>query len=130
MSTNYSELASERVVNFYALEQEKVRPGVVRSGYATNDVMLVMNVLEKDMELRPHVHEDFDQLALITRGEANYFIEDTAHHMVEGSILLVPAGKYHHIQPLTDVVHNLDLFCPPRSDYAHLLDHLKIGATA
>jgi quercetin dioxygenase-like cupin family protein len=130
MSESYSEHAYGKVVNFYGLEQESVRPGVVRSGYATDDVMLVMNVLKKNMELRPHVHEDFDQLAMVTRGEANYYIDDVAHHMVEGSVLLVPAGRYHHIEPLSDEVHNLDLFCPPRSDYAHLLDHLVRGASA
>ncbi|MEU0506523.1 cupin domain-containing protein [Nocardia sp. NPDC005998] len=124
MSENYSEYVYGKVVNFYDLEQESVRHGVTRSGYATDDVMLVMNVLKKDMELRPHVHEDFDQLAIITRGEANYYIGDVAHRMIEGSVLLVPAGRYHHIEPLSDEVHNLDLFCPPRSDYIHLLHHL------
>ncbi|MEU1980891.1 AraC family ligand binding domain-containing protein [Nocardia sp. NPDC019395] len=130
MPQNYSEHVYGKVVNFYDLEQEDVRPGVVRSGYATDEVMLVMNVLKKDMQLRPHVHEDFDQLAVVTRGEANYYIGDVAHHMVEGSVLLVPAGSYHYIEPLSDEVHNLDLFCPPRGDYAHLLDYLAQGDPA
>jgi quercetin dioxygenase-like cupin family protein len=121
----YSEKVYERPINLYELEQENARPGLHRSAYATDDVMLVMNVLEKGMQLRPHVHEDFDQLAMIVRGEADYYIEDTPHRMTAGSLLLVPAGKYHHIQPVSDEVHNLDLFFPPRSDYAHMLAYLE-----
>lgn len=121
----YSEKVYERPINLYDLEQEEARPGVRRSAYATDEVMLVMNVLQRGMELRPHVHEDFDQLALVTRGEADYYIEETPHRMTAGSLLLVPAGKFHHIQPLSDEVHNLDLFFPPREDYAHLLEYLK-----
>lgn len=121
----YSDKAYEKVVNFYELEQEEARPGVKRSAYATDEAMLVMNVLERGMQLRPHVHEDFDQLAVVTQGEADYYIEDTPHRMTAGSVLLVPAGKYHHIEPISDEVHNLDLFFPPREDYAHLLKYMK-----
>lgn len=121
----YSKQVAEKVVNFFQLDQEEVRPGVRRSAYATDEVMLVMNVLSRGMDLRPHVHDDFDQLALVTFGEADYFIEDTPHRLIAGSVLLVPAGKYHHAVPISDEVHNLDLFFPPRADYAHLLDYLK-----
>jgi len=120
----YSEKVYEKVVNFYDLEQEHVRPGVARSAYATDEVMLVMNVLQKGMKLRPHVHEDFDQLAMVTKGVADYYIEDTPHRLIEGSVLLVPAGKFHHAVPVSDEVHNLDLFFPPRDDYSHLLGYL------
>lgn len=121
----YSEKAYGKVVNFYDLEKEEVRPGVKRSAFATDEVMLVMNVVSRNMEIRPHVHEDFDQLAMVTVGEADYYIEDTPHRLRPGSVLLVPAGKYHHIVPISDEVHNLDLFFPPRDDYAHLLEYMK-----
>ncbi|MDQ4055131.1 MAG: cupin domain-containing protein [Actinomycetota bacterium] len=114
-----------KVVNFYDLDQEEVRPGVKRSAYSTDEVMLVMNVLTQGMDLRPHVHEDFDQLAMVTRGEADYYLEDTPHRLREGSMLLVPAGTYHHAVPVSDEVHNLDLFFPPRGDYQHLVDYVR-----
>lgn len=121
----YSEKVYERVVNLYELEREQARPGVARSAYATDDAMLVMNVLEKGMEQRPHKHDDFDQLAMVTKGVADYYIDDTAHRLTEGSLLLVPAGRMHHIVPVSDEVHNLDMFFPPRADYAHLLGYLE-----
>jgi quercetin dioxygenase-like cupin family protein len=124
----YNEALYGRAVNFSELPQEEVRRGIVRSAYATDEVMLVMNILTKGMELRPHVHDDFDQLVLITEGEVDYYLEDTPHRMTAGGLLLVPAGTFHHVSPLSDVARNIDLFFPPRADYAHLLEW--IGAPA
>ncbi|MEO8898142.1 MAG: cupin domain-containing protein [Candidatus Dormibacter sp.] len=111
-----------RVINWDDLQREELRPGVRRAAYGTNEVMLVMNELEAGMQLNPHVHDDFDQLAYILEGEADYYIGDEAHRMAPGSILLVPAGKHHHIQPTTARVLNLDIFVPPRADLLHLLE--------
>jgi hypothetical protein len=38
--------------------------------------------------------------------------------MTAGSMLLVPAGAEHYIQPLSEPCINLDVFAPPRADYA------------
>jgi len=114
-----------KAVNFFDLEQESVRAGIIRSAYSTDEVMLVMNVLQRGMDLRPHKHDDFDQLVLITKGEVDYYIEETPHRLREGSLLLVPAGAMHHVDPITEEAHNIDLFFPPRQDYAHMLEYVK-----
>lgn len=116
-----------RVFNWDDLPEESVRPGVKRRGYSTDSVMLVMNELVQGMEENPHVHPEFDQLAYITDGEADYFVGGEANHMVAGSMLLVPAGVEHFIRPLSPTVMNLDIFTPPRSDLLHLMDHLRKG---
>ena len=72
------------------------------------------------MDLRPHSHADFDQLALILEGEADYYVDDVPHRMTAGSMLLVPAGAEHYIKPLTEPCINLDVFAPPREDYADI----------
>jgi len=112
-------------LNFFDLEQETVRPGIVRSAYATDEVMLVMNVLQRGMDLSPHKHDDFDQLVLITRGEVDYYIEGVAHRLREGSLLLVRAGDMHYVEPISEEAQNIDLFFPPRADYAHMLEYVK-----
>ena len=104
---------------------EDVRPGVRRRGFGTNDVLLVMNLCEPGMDLRPHVHE-FDQIAMIVKGRCNYFVGDERSEMGPGSILLIPAGEEHYIEPLgEETVENIDLFAPARQDLAHLTDWMR-----
>jgi quercetin dioxygenase-like cupin family protein len=90
---------------------------VRRRGYSTDDVMLMWNVVEKGMELKPHSHEDFDQLVCIMEGRCNYYVDGEAHEMGPGSMMLVPAGAEHYIEPLESPCGNLDIFVPPRADY-------------
>lgn len=119
-----------RVFRWDDIPEEALRPGVRRRGYATDDCMLVMNSLEPDMQLNPHVHEDFDQLVYIVTGRCLYFVDDEPHEMTAGSMLLVPAGATHYIQPLDSTCLNLDIFTPPRSDLAHLVSYLHEGSAS
>lgn len=116
-----------KVFRWSELPEEGVRPGVRRSAYATDEVMLVMNWVAPGMELNPHVHDDFDQLAVVLSGRANYYIDGVAHEMGPGSMLLVPAGASHYIEPLEGSegeVQNLDIFVPPRADLLHLVEYI------
>jgi quercetin dioxygenase-like cupin family protein len=119
-----SESLYRKVVRWDDLDMEVIRPGVKRAGYVTDDVMLVMNHVEPGMQLNPHVHNDFDQLAYVMSGKANYFIDGVPHEMGAGSMLLVPAGATHYIEPLEPTL-NLDIFTPPRADLAYLGDYEK-----
>jgi len=104
------------------IPDEPVRAGVRRRAFGTTDVMLVLNHCEPGMDLRPHSH-DFDQIALITKGRAIYHIGDEANEVGPGSVMLIPAGTEHHIEPLgEETVENIDVFAPARSDYLHLLE--------
>ena len=94
---------------------------------STDEVMLCWHSLSVGMDLRPHSHEDFDQLALILEGEANYYIDGVARRMGPGSMLLVPKGAEHYIEPLTEPCINLDVFAPPRADYADLATRIVDG---
>ena len=103
------------------IPDELVREGVRRRGFGTDDCLLVMNECTPGMDLRPHVH-DFDQIAMILAGRANYFVDGEPSEMGPGSILLIPAGKEHYIEPMgEEVVKNIDVFTPCREDLRHLL---------
>lgn len=107
------------------IPDEFVRPGVRRRGFGTENCLLVMNECEPGMDVRPHVH-DFDQIAMILSGRAIYHVGDVANEMGPGSIVLVPAGIDHSIEPIGDeVVRNIDVFAPLRADLAHLLDWMR-----
>jgi mannose-6-phosphate isomerase-like protein (cupin superfamily) len=104
------------------IPSEAVREGVNRRAFGTEDVLLVMNDIAPRMEPAPHVHEGFDQIALIISGRAVYHIGDEAHPVGPGSVMLIPAGVRHYIEPDGDeTVKNLDVFAPARADFAHLL---------
>lgn len=120
-----SEKLYRRVLRWEDIPEESVRPGVRRRSYSTDDCMLVMNALDPDMQLNPHVHDDFDQLVYIIDGRCNYYVDGEPHEMSAGSMMLVPAGSPHYIEPLDGTCLNLDIFTPPRADLAHLLAYLQ-----
>ena len=112
------------------IPDEPVRPGVRRRAFGTKDAMLVLNHCEPGMDTRPHSH-DFDQIALITKGTAIYHIGDEPCEVGPGSIMLIPAGVQHYIEPTgTETVENIDVFAPARDDYMHLLEWLKSNSPA
>jgi quercetin dioxygenase-like cupin family protein len=107
---------------------ERVRPGVQRCAIGTPGVTAVMNYIDPHMQPAPHRHDDFDQIAIIVSGEATYHVGDAANRVGPGSVLLIPAGVEHWIEPRgTERVENLDLFAPARADYAHLLAWMSNG---
>ena len=112
-------------VSWDDIPDEPVRPGIRRRGFGTDSCLLVMNDCEPGMDVRPHVH-DFDQIAMIVSGRANYYVEDERNEMGPGSILLIPAGKEHYIEPVGDeTVENIDVFAPARADYLHLIEWMR-----
>ena len=110
------------VTTWDSIPSEDVRPGVRRKAVGTEDVICVLNEIEPQMEAAPHVHEGFDQLAVILSGQAIYHVGDVGHEVGPGSVLLIPAGQRHWIEPNGDEpIENLDVFAPLREDYRHLL---------
>lgn len=112
------------VVNWGDIPEETVRPGVRRRVYATDEVMIAWHSLDVGMAVNPHSHAGFDQLVLITEGACDYHVAGTPHRMRAGSLLLVPAGAEHYIVPIEGPCINLDVFVPPRADFAGALAYL------
>jgi quercetin dioxygenase-like cupin family protein len=111
-----------KAVRWEDIPDEAVRPGIRRRGFGTEDVLLVLNHCEPGMDLRPHSH-DFDQIAMITKGQAIYHIGEEPNRVGPGSLMLIPAGVEHYIEPLgNEVVENIDVFAPAREDYLHLVE--------
>jgi quercetin dioxygenase-like cupin family protein len=118
-------------VRWKDIPDEFVRPGVRRRGFGTAECLLVMNECEPGMDVRSHVHEDFDQIAMILAGRAIYHVGDEDNQMEAGSIVLIPAGVWHSIEPIGDeIVQNIDVFTPCREDLAHLLDWMSSALPA
>lgn len=112
------------------LVPERVRPGVDRVAFGTPEVTMVMNTLRQGMELRPHVHDEFDQVALVLNGSMCFVLDGEEVEVRAGEVLLIPAGVTHGGVPTSlEPVRNLDVFAPARADYAHLLEWMKAYRT-
>jgi Uncharacterized conserved protein, contains double-stranded beta-helix domain len=109
-----------RVVNFDDIPEEVARRGITRKAYASDDVMIVWNTVEQGLEVRPHSHDDFDQLVFILEGKADYYVAGVPKKMGPRDVMLVPRGAEHYIEVTDGPCINIDIFVPPRADYAHL----------
>ena len=65
----------------------------------------------------PHTHE-YEQIAMVLQGEADFFVGGVAYPMTEGGIIAIPPNVEHYIVVKSkDVpVINMDIFVPKRSD--------------
>lgn len=112
------------VVNWDDIPSTQIRPGVRRKVYSTDQVMLAHHELEVGMDLNPHSHDDFDQLVYIAAGRCNYYVDGQPNDMTAGSFLLVPRGSEHYVEPTEGPCINIDIFSPPRADFADALGWL------
>ena len=113
------------VVNWDDIPVEQARPGVRRRVYATDEVMIAHHELDVGMQINPHRHADFDQLVYIASGRCNYYVDGVAHDMSAGSLLLVPRGAEHYVEPTESPCVNIDVFTPPRKDMLSSLAWLE-----
>ena len=61
-----------------------------------------------------HPHE---QITLVERGRADFFVEGEKRTAKAGDILLFPSGIRHGATMLEDEVVLIDIFSPPREDF-------------
>jgi len=116
---------STDLYNWDTLAKETVRPGVTRSGFRGDDVLLVMNYLEPGMQVNPHSHP-FEQVVYIVKGQMRFHIGDDVVEGGPGSLIRIPPDIKHYGEPIGDeTVWNLDVFSPIRKDYLHLVDYQK-----
>jgi len=107
-------------VRWADMEMEDVRPGVRRCGFGGRDALLVLNELQPGMEVVPHSHEP-DQIALVLEGTVRFDVEGEEFVVQTGEALLIPGGATHFGAAIGEGrALNLDVFAPPRADYAHL----------
>jgi quercetin dioxygenase-like cupin family protein len=61
-----------------------------------------------------HVHE---QITLVERGRADFFVEGQRRTAKAGDVLLFPSGIQHGATMLDEEVVLIDIFSPPREDF-------------
>jgi quercetin dioxygenase-like cupin family protein len=64
----------------------------------------------------PHSHPH-EQVSYVAEGEIIFVLDGEQFHLKPGDMFLVPAGKPHAIQRLTNHVRLVDCFTPNREDF-------------
>jgi quercetin dioxygenase-like cupin family protein len=64
--------------------------------------------------IHSHVHE---QVTLVERGRADFFVEGQRRTAAAGDVLLFPSGIQHGATMLDEEVVLIDIFSPPREDF-------------
>ena len=122
---SFSMSKKPNLYNWDTLPKEVVRPGVSRSGFRGEDVLMVMNWLDPGMQTNPHSHP-FEQCVYIVKGQMRFVIGDDVIEGGPGSLIRIPPNVEHYGEPIGDEqVLNLDVFNPIRSDYRHLVEYQK-----
>ena len=88
-----------------------IAQGLVTDGWAS--------VLEPGASTPPARHEG-EQALIALEGSGKLLLADGPQRFQAPCTLVVPAGAEHYIKPLTEPCINLDVFAPPREDYADI----------
>ena len=64
--------------------------------------------------IHTHVHE---QITLVERGSADFFVEGQRRTAKAGDVLVFPSGILHGATMLDEEVVLIDIFSPPREDF-------------
>jgi quercetin dioxygenase-like cupin family protein len=97
---------------------DQIREGAERRiGYTDNLMIVTIDFHDgpKDEPDPPHSHPH-EQVSYVAEGEVLFVMDGQATHLRPGDVFLVPSGKPHTIQQLTEHVRLVDCFTPIRED--------------
>ena len=106
-------------LKYQEMPAEKIREGVERRLAHTDNLMIVVIDFYDGPKTEPdpphsHIHE---QVSYVAEGEILFFLEGQERRLGPGDVFLVPSGKLHTIQQLTEHVRLIDCFTPIREDF-------------
>ena len=109
-------LAVFQHLDWSAIPVESIAEGITRQ-MVTGDRIMVCRLTLAPLTVTPihsHVHE---QLTLVVRGRADFFVEGQKRTAQAGDVLLFPSGIVHGATMLEEEVELIDIFSPPREDF-------------
>jgi len=109
-------LAAFQHLDWSQVPVEQVADGVSRQ-MIYGDRLMVCRLTLAARTVTPihtHVHE---QLTLVVRGSADFFVEGQRRTATAGDVLLFPSGIQHGATMLEEEVELIDIFSPPREDF-------------
>ena len=98
---------------------EQFREGAERRLGHTDNLMMVVIDFRDGPKMHPdplhsHPHE---QVSYVAEGEIIFVMDDRQTRLGPGDMFLIPSGRPHSIQQLTEQVRLVDCFTPIREDF-------------
>ncbi|HKX79993.1 MAG TPA: cupin domain-containing protein [Novosphingobium sp.] len=109
---------SFQAVQWEKLPKQNMRGGITRR-FVNSEKMMVGQIWFRKGDSVPAHRHDNEQFTYVISGALRFlFGEDQQEEVIVGpeEIVLIPAGLLHSALALEDVFE-LDIFCPPRSDW-------------
>ena len=103
-----------KVYRWAEIKQEKLSEMSTRQVILGDQIMLTMNRSKAGRRVPGHKHEELMQYVL--KGKIKYRSEEEEKIVQAGEVIHIPAGTWHEIEILEDIVV-LDVFSPPKRDY-------------
>ena len=103
-------------LDWSAIPVESVAQGITRQ-MVSGDRLMVCRLTLAARTVTPvhsHVHE---QITLVERGRADFFVEGQRRTASAGDVLLFPSGIQLGASMLDEEVVLIDIFSPPREDF-------------
>jgi quercetin dioxygenase-like cupin family protein len=114
--TSPNALAVFQHLDWSAIPVEQVAAGITRQMIHGDRLMVCRLTLAAGTvtAVHSHVHE---QITLVERGSADFFVEGQKRTASAGEVLLFPSGIQHGATMLGEEVVLIDIFSPPREDF-------------
>jgi quercetin dioxygenase-like cupin family protein len=107
------------ILRYNETPAERIRDGAERRLGHTDKLMIVVVDFydgPKDWPDPPHSHPH-EQASYVAEGKVIFVMDDEETRLGPGDMFLVPSGKPHSIQQLTEHVRLVDCFTPIREDF-------------
>jgi quercetin dioxygenase-like cupin family protein len=95
---------------------EQIAEGVVRQMIHGDRIMVCRLTIAAHTVTPIHTH-DHEQMTLVERGRADFFVEGERKTARAGDVLLFPSNIRHGATMLDEEVVLIDIFSPPREDF-------------
>jgi quercetin dioxygenase-like cupin family protein len=109
-------MATQRYIEMPA---RQIREGAERRlGYTDNLMIVIIDFYDgpQDQPDPPHSHPH-EQVSYVAEGEVFFVMDGQQTRLGPGDLALIPSGKPHSIQTLTEHVRLVDCFTPIREDF-------------
>lgn len=99
-----------------SLPVEQIAPGITRQMIWGDRLMVCRLTIAAHVVTPVHSHAH-EQITLVERGRARFFIEGEVKVVSAGDLLVFPSNCQHGATMLDEEVVLIDIFSPPREDF-------------
>jgi quercetin dioxygenase-like cupin family protein len=103
-------------LDWSSIPVEQVTDQITRQMFYGERLMVCRLVLAAGTVTPVHTHMH-EQITLVERGRADFFVEDEKRTAKAGDVLLFPSNIRHGATMLEEEVVLIDIFSPPREDF-------------